>query len=322
MHFIPTTQTQLDRIKVRAKSLRNQFERLGNARDAAAKEMGFEDYHHAVHCASLTATQRAALRPDQTAASDPVIRLAIARLGDLLAGDAAVDLGNPRVRAAMRDFQGLQVAGLLAKASWAENPHGFFDEAVNDFNAFGSDEFPPTVRNIGETQRGKGFRLWAALMDDKHGATYQMLYAYAYMKVFGSYAAGLAQMSRNDPAFPSGDKLLTVMQLLMERPSVDDALDFLHGPADELMPLDMNVSAHTGTMSTEHPSTWWSRIQAMVSVEMAGVCSILPFDLVAAQIASGATGKLPFTPLYSPISPNAREGYLEIAKLRWSELAT
>jgi hypothetical protein len=322
MHFIPTTQTQLDRIKVRAKTLRSQFERLGNARDAVAKEMGYMDYHHAVHCASLTAIQRSAPHLGQAADGDPVITLAIARLRDLLTGDAAVDLGNPRVRAAMQDFQGLRVASLLAKASWAENPQGFFDDAVDDFNAFGSEDFPPTVSNSGPAQRKQGFRLWAALMDDKHSATYQMLYAYAYLKVFGNYAAWIAQTPRNDAAFPVGDKLLTVMQQVMERRGVDETLDFLHGPADELMPLDMNVSTHTGSMDLEHASTWWSRIQAMVSVEMAGVCSILPFDLLAAQIASGATGKLPFALLYSPRSPEHRESFLEVAKLRWSTLTT
>lgn len=57
-------------------------------------------------------------------------------------------------------------------------------------------------------------------------------------------------------------------------------------------------------------------------MEMAGVCSILPFDLLAAQIASGATGKPPLALLYSPRLPQHRESFLEVAKLRWSALTT
>ncbi len=320
MHFIPTTQTQLNRLKDRAKALRGQFERLGHARDAAAKELGYSDFHHAVHCAALTAAQRATTPQGCDTGDDRLLARAIERLRDLLTGDAAVDLNNPRVRTAMQDFQGLRVAGLLAKGQIAENPRAFFNDALIDFNVFHGEDFAPTISNSGALQRERGYRLWTALLDDLRSSTYHTLYCYAYMKVFASYAAGLGQMSPNDPAYAVSDKLLTVMQLVMECRGVDDALDIIQEKADELMPANMNVSARMSKMDMEHASSWWSRIQAMVSVEMAGVCSILPFDMIATQIASGAVGRLPFAPLYSPTSPALRKSYVDVARARWSQL--
>lgn len=221
----------------------------------------------------------------------------------------------------MHDFQGLRVAGLLAKGQIADNPRTFFNDALIDFNVIHGEAFPPTVSNSGTRQRERGYRLWAALLDDLQSSTYHTLYCYAYMKVFASYAAGLGQMPRNDPAYAVSERLLTVMQLVMERRDVDDALDFIQEQADESMPANMNRNAHTDEMDTEHLSSWWSRIQAMVSVEMAGVCSILPFDMISTQLASGAVGRLPFAPLYSPTSPEIRKSYVDVAKARWSALA-
>ena len=321
MHFIPTTQTQLDRLKRRAKDLRGQFDRLGHARDAAAKELGYSDFHHAVHCAALTAAQRAA-SPKCPDFEDRLTARAIERLVDMLTGDPAIDLGNTRVRAAMQDFQGLRVAGLLAKGWIAENPRAFFNDALIDFDLFHGEDFPPTIPNTGAQQRERGYRLWAALLDEQHGSTYHTLYCYAYMKVFAGYDAGLCQMSRGDPVYAVNGRLLTVMQLVMERRGVDDALDLIQELADELMPSDMNVSVRTGEMDTEHMSSWWSRIQAKVSIEMAGVCSILPFDMIATQLASGAVGRLPFALLYSPTSSAIRKSYVAEAMARWSALAS
>lgn len=320
MQFIPTTQTQLDRLKDRAKSLRNQYDRLGHARDAAAKEMGYTDYHHAIHCASLTAAQSSVAAVGLGTGDLRQIDLAIDRLAELLAGDPAVDLSNPGVRAAMQRFQGLRTASLLAKAWFTERPRTFFRDALHDFDAFGGDEFPPTVANKSPAQRDQAHRLWTALLDDRRSAAFHLLYSYAYMKQFACYAAGLQKMRPGDPVYSVNERLLVVMQAVIESRDADEALDYIQGAADELMPREMNISIHTGAEDYERPSTWWSRIQAGVAIQMAGVCSILPFDLLAAHLVKGATGKLPFTPLYTPTAPAIRDSYLRLAKERWMAL--
>lgn len=298
MHFIPTSQTQLDRIK--------------------AKEMGYVDYHHAIHCASQTALQRSAATSN--AEDSRVIDVAIANLQGLLAGDAAVDMGNKRIRAAMDEFQGLRVAGLLAKAWFAENPSGLFKDSVNDFNILRGDDFPPRVANDSTSQLEQGYRLLSTLMSEQHSSAYHTLYSYAFMKVFASYAAGLAQMARTGAPYTVTNKLLSVMQFLLERRDVDEALDFVHGPADELMPRDMNINASTGALDTEHSSTWWSRIQSMVMIEMAGVCSVLPYDMLKEHLLNNGSARPPFTALYVPALPTLRESYIHAAKARWLAL--
>lgn len=321
MHFIPTTQTQLDRLKDRAKCLRGQHDRLGHARDAAAREFGYSDYHHALHCATLTAGQRSSAAGIGVHAVDlRHIELAIEHLAEFLAGDPAVDLNNAVVRTCMETFEGLRTAGQLAKVWVTKTPEAFFVGAVRDFDAFGSDDFPPTVSNKNAAQRDAARLLWSALLEPQRSSAFHLLYCYCFIKVFASYAAGMRHMRRDEPVYSVNRHLCEVMQTVMETSTASEALDYIHGPADDLMPRAMNIDIHTGKEDYAVPSTWWSRVQAGVAINMAGTCSILPFTQISEYMTKGATGKMPFIPLYSPRDTALRESYVRTAKERWQDL--
>lgn len=321
MKFIPTTLTQLNKIKDRAKELRPQFERLGHARDVAAREAGYDDFHHAFRCAAGHGRRLTGVGTHQSIASETaIINLVLSRLEEVLVSDPAVDLRNPRVLAAMNDRQGLRTAALLTKAVHLAYGETYYAAALKDYNALATQGFPPANLNTSSDNRATAPALWQALQSEENAPAFHLLYSYCYIRIFSGYASWLNTADPGDAGRGTVEQLLYVMQVLMERSDADEALDFLHGPADELMPLEANRSVHTGQLDTDDRSTWWSRIQGAVSIEMVGTCSILPYAGLRKYIADGSNGRLPFALLYTPQDAKLLERYTVAARARWAAL--
>lgn len=313
MKYIATTATQLDQIKSRAKVLRPHFERLGHARDAAARESGFEDYHHAHWCA-LESARGTSRREDRHLG---LATYAISRLPEMLRRDPALNLDHPPVKQMLSKSGGLEIVRQELQPIHLNGGREYFRAAVHDYLQMVPD-FAPSVEYHHSEQMLVADSVWESLLRGDQAGSYDLLSGFAALKVLAGYMAFIEGVPASEASKQETRKLAALVHGLLAARSTDEAVELVFERGDVLMPREMNISIHTGKEDYEEPSSYWTRIAAAISIEMAGTISNLPFGLLQNQLDTQHLGApVPFFTMLMPTDSQLRRRYLEAARSRF-----
>lgn len=315
LKFIPTTATQLKRIKKRAKELRPLQTSLGHALDAAAKELGYDNYHHSVWCSSRPQAPNASRQADCADSQDALVQFAIRELPGILRNEMAVDLDQPDLRAIARESAGLQLSQLWV-LHWArESDASYFDVAAADFREQ-QGNWTAAAQFHSRMQHDLAAATWRALLEDVNQAAFAELHLFSFMTVFAGHLSALnLPLSREDAAV--SQKLAGLCNALLEAKTLEDAIEITEGPlGGAFMPYEMNVLPN-GMIDEEHSSTYWSRIGSQVAASVAGHVSRLPFKILQEHLPLAGKERLPHTWLTNHPDPETHVRMVEASRARW-----
>lgn len=320
MKLIPTTYTTLSKIKTRSRELRSQYPTLGNARDAAAKEFGYESYHYA-HQAALQ-TARSAQSKSHTGHPDSLIALAIARLPEILRRDPGLLADSEERERRFRESAGLAIAVDEIKTVQIEGGETYFADAVRDDLAFTRESgYEYSTEFAIPNQVLVARSIWRELSKPENDIVYRDLFDCTYRLVVGGYMA-LLQEDAHSPVAETNRALSQFMIQLLDAKTQEEAFDRIVHFGDELLPRSMHINIHTGEQDYSNPSTYWSRSTARISIEMCGTVANLPLRILNAMLSEGkADGPLPFFTIATPSEPTARRFFEDGARAKWIQSA-
>lgn len=305
MKHIPTTATAVGKIKARAKQLREQHSSMGHARDAAAKEAGYYDFHHVTACAARE--DIGIPKPD----TPHLVACAIHVLPGLIEAEPYYLRSLGASHAAANHSFGLHYLCAELKSIHRAGGEQYFKDACDDYLAnirIAEFDVTPDAAFV-SSDMASAQSIWNSLLTEEHAAIYRSLLNHAFAKMLSGYSQG----SRN--SLQSNENRMTCQLLLETADRLFRCTDMLQlDKLDEelsgkLLPRNMNVNLQTGEDDYTTPSTYWSRIASVVSFEMAGYVGALPITRIMECVGNLANVSL--EPTVVPRDPEVQKRFLD-----------
>lgn len=313
MKHIPTTSTAVDKIKARARALRSSHDSLGHARDAAAVEAGYEHYHHVTHCHKNSAG------PAKEAKDSGNSRL----LSCVHRVIPALIEANPIYVTTLKKAHssGLNSLGLDELEHHALRVHSeggavYFRAAIHDFLRHIEDSgFVVTQAAASLSQELTALcQIWDSLRQPSQRQLHRTLLQHGFWKVQAGYRRSAMELGPSAPSHATSLAIANAMQSLVMCTTPEKLAHFNDYIAEARLPRSMNIDMHTGREDYEQPSTFWSRIAAGVSMEMAGLIATLPLERIKAS--QDNIELISLDPTIVPRDHAQRESYVQQSQRR------
>lgn len=309
MKSIPTTATAILKIKERARQLRDQHSSLGHARDAAANEAGYVDYHHVTTCAKESQAS-----PKSVEVLD-FIRCALHVLPGLVEADPLYTKSLKQVHYDLSHSFGLDYLEDCLKAVHRQGGNEYFRAACGDyFQHLKISGFTVTAdAAVLRTDLGLVYQVWESLLDPIHQDLHRTLLNHAFLKVLAGHLSGIKEA----PSVihkETCDLLVFTLKRLVSSSNQEQLRHLVADVGSRLLPREMNISLHTDAEDYSEPSTYWSRISAGISIEMAGFVGTFPVARIKAAAADLELVGL--DPTVVPVDAPRRAEYIEKSRQR------
>lgn len=306
---IPTTATAVLKIKDRARHLRDQHSSLGHARDAAAKEAGYDDYHHVTICAKESQAS-----PKSFEGVD-FVRSALHVLPALIEADPMYTKSLKQAHYDLNHSFGIDFLDDRLKTIHRQGGNEYFRAACSDyFEHLKISGFTVTAdAAVLSKDLSLVYQTWEALLDPKHQDLHRTLLNHSYVKVLAGHLSGI-EGSPSAIHKETSHSLILTLQALAHCSNQEQLSEFGANVASGLLPRNMNISIHTGAEDYSEPSTYWSRISSSISVEMAGFFGTFPIARIKAAAAD--IELIGLDPTVVPIEDSRRKDYIERSRQR------
>ncbi len=314
MKHIPTTSTAVEKIKARARALRSNYESLGHARDAAAVEAGYDHYHHVTHCHKNS--DGASKGNDAKHLLACVYRVIPA----LLEAAPIFDKQFKQAQANLSSSVGVDFLETQLLRVHSEGGDDYFRAATNDFLRQLQGARFVVTSDAASFAKDLSIlmEIWKSLRTPTHRHLHRTLVQEGFVRVLAGYSRFASDAGNSDPGYQTTVLLSSAMVQLLQCTSPTQLERYIDHVASAELPRSMNISMHTGNEDFEFPSTYWSRISAGVSMEMAGAIATLPLDRIRAS--QNSLELMSLLPTVVPQDPVDCETYIQESHRRTASI--
>ncbi len=312
MKHIPTTTTAVDKIKARARALRSSHDSLGHARDAAAVEAGYDHYHHVTQCHKSSGAAKDGKDTGKSRLLSCVYRVIPA----LIEADPAYVTTLKKAHSSTLNSLGVDALEHQTLQVHSQGGAVYFRTAIHDFLRHIEDSGFVVTQDAASLSQELATlsQIWDSLRRPPQRQLHRTMLQHGFWKVQAGYWRSARELGPGSPSYATSRGIAMAMEELLMCTTTDELAlyDVLTGSAK--LPRSMNINMHTQQEDYEQPSTFWSRLSAGVSMEMAGLIATLPLERIRASLDD--LELISLEPTIVPRDPAQRELYVEKSQRR------